>query len=463
MHASLWAQCRARFRLFAARVIAAVFILSVFSGLTVRAAEPALEKDALEAYIFGYPLVLMAETRESMTSAPAMPDRPAFDMNRFTHVDRLPGPDDDHVIRPNVDTLYSVAWLDLSQGPIVLNWPDMGERYWVFQVMDGWTDVVGSPGTRTVGQTAGSAILVRDGYAEELPSAGHVIEIDTDIAWIIGRIATAPSAEDITRTNALQQQFTLSAPEVPVTKGEPEAVRPHDRIAAMAPEVYFSRLGGLLENNPPRAADEEAVAKLVRVSEALDGDDAAREAIAKGVTKARGFVDNEVRGRENLGPNGWRGGQRRLGDYGTEYAFRSRVARIGLGANLTDDAVYMSTEYDVDSEFLEGSAVYRIHFGPDDLPPVEGFWSITLYGMDGFLPASVGGKHAIGDRDNLVRDEEGGITIQLSPAPPVDGNINWLPTPEGEQFNLTARLYYPQEDILSGDWQMPPVTRVDQE
>lgn len=445
------------------RCLSAIFTLLMIVPGHQAQASPSLEDSARTAYIFGYPLVLMAETRASMTAAPSQDGGLTFRLNEFTHIDRLPEPEDDQVIRPNVDTLYSVAWLDLSQGPIRLEWPGMDDRYWVFQILDGWTDVVASPGTRTVGNEAGAMVLARPDDVEAGAPQTSVVEIDTDIAWIIGRVATSSAPADLARANSLQRQFILSAPAstFPQDHVAGEA-RPHDTIAQITPTEYFRRLDGLLGHNPPRPADTDAAWAVARVLEAIEkGEKAELDAITEGVTKARDFVDNEVRGRDNLGPNGWRGGNKGLGRYGTNYAFRARVARMGLGANLPEDAVYMSTEYDVEGALLNGANRYRIHFGPDELPPVHGFWSITLYGMDGFLTPSPNGKHALGDRDNLIRGNDGGITIQLSASPPKEEDVNWLPAPAGEGFNLTARFYYPKDDILSGKWQMPAVRRLE--
>jgi hypothetical protein len=424
-----------------------------------------LGQTAGEAYVFGYPLVLMEETRAVML-ARLDADGEAGGVNTIHHRRDLPQAGDDTVVRPNLDTLYSIAWLDLSEGPAVLRWPDMGERYWLLQVLDAWTDVAGAPGSRTAGSGPGLAFITGpDWDGPALPGAVHV-RVSTPMAWLIGRIEVAPD-EDLTPVHALQDAISLTAvtPAAGVRSAD-SSRRPPDVVAALAPGEFFTRLAALMTDNHAREADAEMTARLPALgvdpqTGALDWSGhglLARRVMARGVEVARDRLT--ATDRLAPGPEGWRTLTHGLGDYGTNYALRAGVARVGLGANLSADAIYPNAAVDRDGEPLHSRYSYVLRFEPGALPPADAFWSITLYDADGFLPEGAGWRHALGDRDALQYDSDGGLTLRISTTPPQGfPGSNWLPAPPNAHFTLTARLYDPREAALSGEWTMPGVER----
>ncbi|MGY6628902.1 MAG: DUF1254 domain-containing protein [Oceanicaulis sp.] len=424
-----------------------------------------LGQSAGEAYVFGYPLVLMEETRAVML-ARLEAEGEAGGINTLHHRRALPQAGDDTVVRPNLDTLYSIAWLDLSAGPVVLRWPDMGERYWLLQVLDAWTDVAGAPGSRSAGSGPGLAFITGpDWDGPALPGAVHV-RVSTPMAWLIGRIEIAPD-EDLTPVHALQDAISLTAapPSASARAGD-AGLRPPDAVGALAPDAFFTRLAGLMAHNPARAQDADMTARLSALgvdleTGALDWSGhglLARRVMGRGVEIARTRLAEAD--RQPPGPEGWRTLTQGLGDYRTNYALRAGVAHIGLGANLAVDAIYPNTSVDRDGEPLHSRHSYVLRFEPGALPPADAFWSVTLYDSDGFLPEGAGRRHALGNRDGLNYDSDGGLTIRISTEPPQDfPRSNWLPAPPDAPFALTARLYDPREAALSGDWTMPGVER----
>ncbi|MCC5994774.1 MAG: DUF1254 domain-containing protein [Oceanicaulis sp.] len=424
-----------------------------------------LGQSAGEAYVFGYPLVLMEETRAVML-ARLEAEGEAGGINTIHHRRDLPQAGDDTVVRPNLDTLYSIAWLDLSSGPAVLRWPDMGERYWLLQVLDAWTDVAGAPGSRSAGSGPGLAFITGpDWDGPALPGAVHV-RVSTPMAWLIGRIEVAPD-EDFAPVHALQDAISLTAaPPSAAARSGDSGQRPPDAVAALAPDEFFTCLAGLMAHNPARAQDADMTARLTALgvdpeTGALDWSGhglLARRVMARGVAVARDRLAEAD--RLLPGPQGWRTLTQGLGDYGTNYALRAGVARIGLGANLAADAIYPNTSVDRDGEPLHSLHSYDLHFPPGALPPADAFWSITLYDADGFLPEGAGWRPALGDRDALRYDSDGGLTLRISTTPPQGfPDSNWLPAPPDAPFALTARLYDPREAALSGEWTMPGVER----
>lgn len=426
-----------------------------------------LGEGAGQAYVYGYPLVLMDETRRTMLAGRL--SGPDLQLNRLTSIRALPEAGDDTVVRPNLDTLYALAWLDLSAGPLTLSVPDMGERYFVYQVMDAWTNVVAAPGSRTTGSGPAVFDIVRTG-APVPPGSGAVIEVPTRMAWIIGRIEAAATPQDLARVHALQDGFDLSGP-VPPRNGMDQAgeQRPPDTVAALPAGEFFARLDGLLEDNPAPDRDRPMLATLASlgIGPLVSPDTQenrfgwlARLAMARGVAVARSRLSEAIAARA-YGPANWRTAVDGMGDYDTDYAMRAGVALIGLGANWPQDAVYPNTDIDADGAALHGDHAYRVRFAPEALPPVRAFWSVTLYDEDGFLPDIAGGRHAITDRDALVYGEDGSLELVVSAQRPAGIPAeNWLAAPPGQPFALTARLYWPQDAVLERAWHMPPVERM---
>ncbi|MEQ8403988.1 MAG: DUF1254 domain-containing protein [Oceanicaulis sp.] len=412
-----------------------------------------------EAYVFGFPLVLMDETRAVMLA------RTGAQQNRLVHRRSLPGHGDEEVVRPNRDTLYSIAWLDLSAGPVELSWPQTGGRYWLFQVMDAWTDVAGAPGSRTQGAGPGRAFITGPAWRGGAPEDAVHIKVNTNTAWIIGRIAVAPQPADLDAGRALQNGFVLRAPDAAGPARSMGGRRPVDAVTMLPASAYFNRLAGLMEIDPPRPEDQPALQRFSGIGLMAGLYDPAgmgwiaRRAAARGVAVARERLDAAAAGRAP-GLNGWRTAREGLGDYGTDYALRAGVAMIGLGANRAEDAIYPNTDVDRRGRPLHGDHVYRLRFGPGQAPPAAAFWSITAYDDQGFLLDT--DRHALGDRDRLVYEEDGGLEIIIAAVrPDATPAANFLPVTPGAPFALTARLYDPAPQALSGAWTMPAVERMD--
>jgi hypothetical protein len=417
-----------------------------------------LGQAAAEAYVFGYPLVLMDETRRTMLAAPDI------ETNVLHHRRTLPAHGDEAVVRPNRDTLYSLAWLDLSAGPAILRFPETDGRYWLAQVMNAWTDVAGTAGSRTTGTAPGAVMVAGPGWdGPALPGMAR-IEVDTQTAWLLIRIAVADQPADLDAGRALQDAFTLTAPAIEDPPFPVADRRPADAVGAMVADAFFQRLAARLAVDPPRPADAAMIDQLVALGVEPGAHDReqfgplARMAIKRGLATARERLAQGVEARP-YGPTNWRTALD-LGDYGTDYALRAGVALIGLGANLPIDAIYPSTDIDSSSRPLSGDHVYQIRFAPGATPPAGAFWSVAAYDAEGFLQDVA--RHSAGDRNALLADADGGLTLTISAQRPEDASeTSWVQVAPGEPFQLTARLYDPAPEALSGAWAMPPVVRAD--
>jgi hypothetical protein len=442
-----------------------------FAALNVAEARELAE----EAFIFGYPLVLMDVTREVMT-ATERPEELGAPVNQFAHMRAFPDPSFTAVVSPNADTLYSSAWLDVSREPVVLSLPDMNGRYYMVQIVDGWTNVIAAPGTRTTGAGAGNYTITWPGWRGTLPAGMRMVAAPTAMVWLIGRVKTN-GASDYAAVRTMQDRFRLTPlsawgtpytppDHVPVAANVNRWEPPVDQVARMDAMTFFSRLNALLVTNPPATGDMAMMERIGRVGIAPGvGVDHARldeviaGAMSEGMETARAKIATVERAGGDILVNGW-AIPSGLGRYGTSYLKRAAVALVGLGANLPEDTVYPRATMDRDNEPLTGQRRYTIFFDRGEAPPVNGFWSLTMYNERQVFVENSINRYAIGDRDSLRYNEDGSLMLYIQhDSPGAERESNWLPAPEG-LFNLMLRLYWPKPAILDGEWAPPPIHRV---
>ncbi|MFF0815472.1 DUF1254 domain-containing protein [Rhodococcus sp. NPDC003318] len=411
---------------------------------------------AADGFVYGYAPVALARTRANMTCL--------LPVNQLYNQSQMAGPESRTVVAPNVDTLYSIAWLDLRSGPVRLTHPDLGERYFGFQFLDIYSNVVANVGTRETGTAAGTHLIVPPGWSGD-PGGARVIESPTWDVWMIGRTLVT-SESDLQAAQAAQRQYTMQvvgpAPaSVPPTLPPPDCGNnPAPQTPAASGAAFYDELAAILAADPPPPQDEpllERIAELGVTPGATPsaGDPEDVTALAAGVAIGMRRVEEAIATGADGPPGSW-STLENAGRYGTDYLQRAVVARIGLGANVPEESTYHVTRTAADGQELQGVDGCRLHFAADALPPVDprGFWSITLYGPDMFLVPNALGRYAIGDRTpGLVWGADGSLDVQVSASPPVGGTANWLPAPDGE-FVLMLRSYLPTDP----SWN-PPAAR----
>ena len=428
---------------------------------------------AVDTYIYGYPLVIMGVTEKVMTNVPnATID--AAPINQFMHKTEFPNPEFKDVVRPNADTLYSPAWLDLSKEPIILHVPDTGGRYYLMPMLDAWTNVFVSPGKRTTGTNASDFIIEGPSWNGKVPAGVTEIKSPTNIVWILGRTQTN-GVKDYDAVHAIQKQYTLTPlssfdqsyqppQNVPVDPTVDMTTPPVTQVNSMNAATFFNTMSTMMKDNPAAVADADMLQELAKIGitpgEPFDTSklDTATVSILDQAVKAglQKIVDHG----QSMGTieNGWRMNLN-IGSYGTHYLDRASVAFFGLGANLPQDAIYPATSVDRQGNPLTGANKYVIHFPSDQTPPVGAFWSITMYEGKGFFVKNPIDRYAIGDRDTLVYNEDGSIDIYIQHDSPQGHESNWLPSPQGN-FDILMRMYWPQESIINGTWNPPSVEQV---
>jgi DNA sulfur modification protein DndE len=434
-----------------------------------------LEKIAADAYVFGYPLVLMEITEQVLTNTPK-PAAKAAPLNQFAHIQTFPRPEDKEVVRPNVDTLYSFAWLDLSREPVILHLPEMKDRYYLMQMMDAWTNVFASIGTRTTGEQEGDFAVVGPKWRGALPAGVKKLQSPTNSVWIIGRTLTRGPA-DYAAVHAIQAQYTLTPLSAwgkqyspPAGKVDPSVdmqTPPVKQAAKLTSVGFFKALAAAMKTNPPAAADAPALKKFAALG-LIAGKDfnpaklkpAVAQALEAGVKQGRKSIEDKGL-KIGVMKNGWQIPQSPMGAYGTDYEQRAAIALFALGANLREDAVYPTAYFDQEGKQLTGKQRYVLHFDKEQLPAVKAFWSLTMYDKDSFLATNPINRYGLGDRDPLKFNADGSLDLYLqnqSPGP--EKEANWLPTP-ADDFNVTLRLYWPKQTVLDGVWAPPAIKRVD--
>ncbi len=450
-------------------VVALVPVAPAAAGTPDRTEATAI---AREAYDYGLPLLEFLRVRKENTSVKAPDDETNAPVNQFGHAGGFPGPENRTVVAPNVDTLYSISHLDLDREPIVLAHPSMGKRFFGFEFLDPYTNVVGYVGSRTTGSKARRTAIVWTGAPKaKIPRGVKVLRVPYRRIWVIGR--TLVSGErDLAAAKKLMRQYSL----VPLSKLDDPPRRSTRRPGKPrkptlpAGVAYFDALATAMKQNPPPKRDKAILAKLARIgiepgrgpTEAGVSDDI-RAALLDGYTAAKADVETRSRTRAlqgALAQGGWYTPDPDIGDYGTDYAFRAEIAFAGLGANTPDEATYPIALADSEGRLLDSGQRYTVKFPANDQPPARAFWSLTMYDITGYLVPNEPEIYAIGDtHPPLVTRPDGSVVVAVQRDRPSDPTVNWLPTPATGLFRLNLRLYWPRPAALNGTWRPPPVIR----
>ncbi|HUO34157.1 MAG TPA: DUF1254 domain-containing protein [Candidatus Acidoferrum sp.] len=463
-----------------------VLIKVFLVGVSLAAATPAFAQApavtaaeahaiAVDAYVCFYPLVTMDITRRVATNVEPGKMPGLGPANTFNNFAAFPAAGFKTVVRPNFDTLYSSAWLDLTQEPMIVSVPDTGGRYYLLPMLDMWTDVFASPGWRTTGTHAGNFLIALPSWQGGVPPGITRIDAPTPYVWIIGRTKTdGPS--DYEAVHKIQAGYTVTplsqwgkSPVAPPMKVDPTIdmkTPPKAQVDNMPADKFFAYAAELLKANPPHLTDEPIVARLKRigfqVGQSFDLDQldpTVRAALASVPEEAQKLMAWKLPTISRV-VNGWSMNTDTMGVYGNYYLKRAIVAQVGLGANLPEDAIYPINLADDTGRPLDGASQYTMHFDKADLPPVDAFWSITLYDSQGYQVANALNRFTLSSWMSLKYNSDGSLDLYFQNEDPgTDKESNWLPAPK-RPFSLTMRLYAPRFEALSGKWNPPPVMRV---
>lgn len=433
----------------------------------------------LTAFVWGYPLVESLRTCRLQTS-PASQNTASWQssIDQLNHVTRVSTHADRDVVTPANDLLFTTGWINLANGPRLLHVPAARAhpgRYFVLALYDAWTNNFDNPGLR-LSPPEGQAIWLVSPHTPQAqhPSDGRrVLVAPTDLVWLIARVL-AGAGDDVAAAQALQRDIRLECPRDSGPAARPASVEawsgpPEDTMAAwharpgeMATTAahFFNNLCRGLATQPVPPADQGLADWLARNGLVPDVQfDCAQLPADLMAGLAQGLADGAallVEGSRSRKARPW-STSFSVGRYDTRYLVRALTAYKGLGALAPDEAVYSMSDFDSAGQPYDGRQPYRMRFAPGEWPPVDGFWSVTLYDADRFLYANDGLRHSIGDRtQGLLPDADGGLTLHIAHQPPADGH-NWLPAPAGP-FYLVLRMYLPRPEVRT--WPIPPVQPV---
>ena len=430
-----------------------------------------LEVRAAEAYLYYYPLVMMELTRTQLC-ANALGRGIDLVSEPFIHNRNIANAKWRSVARTNIDTLFSSCWLDTANGPATMTVPASGSRFFMYQVLDMWSDTFAVLGSRTL-DNRGTTVrfLPPSNNANSVTprsSERSTLEIRTPtrFSWIIGRTYASTEPDDLNnarqhqsgvRVTYEQQQSglhdvdTSAAGEAPVTVAD-----------RMSPEEFFELADYLHRREGAHASDWSQLLRLRSLGFGL-GEPFSFTSQSREVRQAltSGFVHGLATSRDlatvSKASGQWEQFHSSIGVYGNDYRRRAIVARYGLAANPREDAVYISAHNDDRGLKLHAHERYSLHFTKDQLPPAKFFWSLTAYDAEGQFMDNAWNKYGVRSKDDLQFNRDGSLVITTGPNPPDSTNsANWVPT-VGQTFTLTIRLYGPGVDALSGVWQPPQI------
>ena len=355
--------------------------------------------------------------------------------------------------------------------------PDMKDRYFLMPMLDGWTNVFQVPGKRTTGTAAQTYAITSSTWSGMLPDGIKQFKSPTNIVWLLGRIYCTGTPEDYAAVHKLQDEcklVPLSAYGKPYTPPEGKvdpsidmktAVR--DQVDRMDAVAYFTLLAQLMKTNPPSHADAPELAKFAKIGLIPGKDFDASKLHADFVKRIPQIAFDRIMlqfkiNKDVKDVNGW-GYTTKTGLYGTDYLMRALVTAIGLGANRPQDAIYPTSLKDAEDRAYDGANRYVMRFAKGELPPVQGFWSVTMYDSEYFFVTNPINRYSISPRQNLKSNPDGSVDLHIQKdSPGADKESNWLPAPAGK-FILMLRMYWPDEtapSILDGTWTIPPVKKV---
>jgi hypothetical protein len=450
----------------------------MMSVATAQAEQAVSSEEAREiaraAYIYAYPLVLSRVTFLVGTNV-VEPKGVNAPVNQLAHMREFPDPSFTIVVRPNADTLYTALTYDVSKEPLIVSVPASGDRYYLLPWLDMWSDIFAVPGSRTTGNGAQTFAIVGPAWQGKLPAGVREYRSPTASGILIGRTQTNGKA-DYDAVHKFQDGMSavpLSAYGKPYTpqKGKvnpnQDMSAPPDQLDKMDAATFFGTVAELMKENPPHANDYPILDQMKRIG------------IEPGKSFSLASAPKEVQDALNAAPavalpqikdawrkagvlaNGWRTNLTAIGTYGTDYLHRAGVAYGGYGANVIEDAVYPTAFTDADGTPLDSAKRYVLHFAKGELPPVRGFWSLSMYDERQLFAANPINRYAIGDRDKLAFNADGSLDLYIQrESPGADKEANWLPTPASGPFTMNLRLYWPKAEVLDGSWAPPPVKLV---
>ncbi|MCG2842047.1 DUF1254 domain-containing protein [Sandaracinobacter sp. RS1-74] len=433
---------------------------------------------ARDAYFWAWPLVNMYNRRQQAAKVPQTILRgaaPVAPLNQIGMLTDYIAPEQRSVACPNQDVVYGAGMLGLDQTPIVVQVPDFGDRFWVYQLVDLRTDSIGGLG-KMYGTRPGFYLIVGPDWKGEVPPGiADVFRSPGNTAYLIPRVFLDDTAEDRSAVQAVLRQITvypladydgtMKLVDWSAIPKLPPDTRSSGEVQWVKPESFFDALPAALADIGPLPGEEARFAQVYSVIEAGRRDPAIRKAMDEAAVKAERELVEPLFQFRNYGlplSHHWTttGNNAR---FGTDYYTRTAVAKSNIFVNAPNETKYFYQDLDSSGQRLDGARAYRITFARGQTPPVDGFWSITLYDSTHFFVPNELNRYSLGTKNRTLQlNADGSLTILVQSRPPAGAaRDNWLPAPEKGAFSLYIRAYWPKVAITDGSWTPPAVERID--
>jgi len=435
------------------------------------------------AYLWGWPLVYVVNQRTQLTKvaesgllAGVMPISP---MNQVGMLTGYVDPGERFIADPNQDVVYGLGYLSLEKEPVVVQVPDFGDRFWTFPVYDARTDQMSELG-RQYDTRPGFYMVVGPNWNGKTPSGiAGVVRSSTNFAVTMPRIFMKDTPEDRAALQpALRQiqfyplsQFTgkmktkdwSKLPTFPVPKEEKRPEYSTTQPPWVDPATFFDQLPAVMKQVPPMPGEEGLYAQIGSVLDAAAKDPEVMKTLRETAFAAdKELIAPLMAWRLNGQPagNGWTSPANNAA-FGFDYYHRAGAVKADPYDNKRNETMYFYTDNDSQRQQLMGESSYIVTFPRGQLPPVKGFWSLTMYDPQHFFYANPLKRYALGTKNKSLKyNRDGSLTIYLGNASPGrDKESNWLPAPTGK-FSVWLRAYWPDEAILNGTWKPPVISTV---
>ncbi|MGI6856101.1 DUF1254 domain-containing protein [Mesorhizobium sp. 1B3] len=429
---------------------------------------------ARDAYFWAWPMVNMYNRRLAFSKVPerfysgAAPMAP---INRLTMLTDYIEPEERLVACPNQDVVYGAALLALDQSPVVVQVPDFGDRFWVYQIVDLRTDSFVGLG-KMYGTQPGFYLLVGPNWHGEVPKGiTKVFRASTNTANAIPRVFQDDTAEDKAAVQEVLQQInlyplsefdgTMKTIDWRQLKKVPAASGGEAETQWVVPEKFFDELPLVLADAPPLPGEEARYAQVLAVVEAAKVDPEIRKAVDEAAAEAEEQLVKPLIQFRNFGlvlPHNWTTTSNNAA-FGTDYFTRTAVAKSNIFVNAQNETKYFYQDLDSGGARLNGAKKYTVTFAKDETPPVDGFWSLTLYNEHHFFEPNDIKRYSLGTKNkSLQYNADGSLTIYIQAEPPSEElRDNWLPAPKESDFSLYIRAYWPKTAVIDGSWTPPEV------
>ncbi|MFI8976968.1 DUF1254 domain-containing protein [Nocardia asteroides] len=431
------------------------------------------------AYLWGWPLVNMHNRRVFMQQLPApgllagiVPAGPPGTIGMLRDYVR---PEERLVACPNQDVVYGFGVLDSERGPSVVQVPDFGDRFWVYQVVDQRTDSFTQLG-KMYGSAPGFYLLAHRDWDGEVPAGiAGVFRHDTRSGVVIPRVflddtpadraAIAPLVDRISMYPLSEYDGTVKVTDWSAAPafGGGDATGGDRETQWVDPATFFDSFGEVLDEVPPRAGEAGLYEWFRTILDAADRDAEVAAALKQTAVDTDATLMQQLFEFRNIGlPAAHHWSTQRTGAcFGTDYLSRTAMAKSNIFVNTPNETAYYYQDLDDSGARLHGAGTYRIHFPADRIPPVRGFWSLTVYNKHHFFHPNDLDRFSLGTKNqNLTYGPDGSLTLTAGGPAPTDPALlaNWLPAPD-DDFTLYLRCYWPDDTVLDGTWQPPAVTR----